>query len=133
MACNWLMMTSSGEDNWPWEFGSAHRQKKKNRRQSKKPRSCRLGGFLLCLRFFSNYSDYYFFLIILANSHLFLLNLQIQHSFHQNHQHLDPSQEILLKIILKVVQSTFSKLQFNLDQTVCFRCTSVQDSKNGKR
>ena len=28
MACNWLMMTSSGEDNWPWEFGSAHRQKK---------------------------------------------------------------------------------------------------------
>ena len=29
MACNWLMMTSSGEDNWPWEFGSAHRQKNK--------------------------------------------------------------------------------------------------------
>ena len=29
MACNWLMMTTSGEDNWPWEFGSAHRQKKK--------------------------------------------------------------------------------------------------------
>ena len=29
MACNWLMMTSSGEDNWPWGFGSAHRQKKK--------------------------------------------------------------------------------------------------------
>ena len=31
MACNWLMMTSSGEDNWPWEFGSAHRQKKKQK------------------------------------------------------------------------------------------------------
>ena len=29
MACNWLMMTSSGEDNWLWEFGSAYRQKKK--------------------------------------------------------------------------------------------------------
>ena len=29
MACNWLMMTSSGEDNGPWEFGSAYRQKKK--------------------------------------------------------------------------------------------------------
>ena len=29
MVCNWLMMTSSGEDNWPWEFGSGHRQKKK--------------------------------------------------------------------------------------------------------
>ena len=32
MACNWLLMTSSGEDNWPWEFGSAHRQKKNKNR-----------------------------------------------------------------------------------------------------
>ena len=50
MACNWLMMTSSGEDNWPWEFGSAHRQKKKkNRRQSKKPPSLRLRGLIIIL------------------------------------------------------------------------------------
>ena len=27
------MMASSGEDNWPWEFGSAHRQKKKKAKE----------------------------------------------------------------------------------------------------
>ena len=33
MACNWLMVTSSGDNNWPstWEFGSAHRQNEKNK------------------------------------------------------------------------------------------------------
>ena len=46
MACNWVMMTSSGEDNWPWEFGSAHRQKKQEPR-CKKPPSLRLRGLII--------------------------------------------------------------------------------------
>ena len=39
MACNWLMMTSSGEDNWPWEFGSAYRQRKKPKAEQETARA----------------------------------------------------------------------------------------------
>ena len=51
MACNWLMMTSSGDDNRPSRslglLTDKTKKKKKNkinRRQSKKPPSLRLRG-----------------------------------------------------------------------------------------
>ena len=52
MACNWLMVTSFGDNNWPsgpgvW-FCSLTKLKKKiiNRRQSKKPPSLQLRGLI---------------------------------------------------------------------------------------
>ena len=51
MACNWLMVTSFGDNNWlsgpgVWVYSPTKLKKKINRRQSKKPPSLQLHGLI---------------------------------------------------------------------------------------